>query len=200
MKRFIFTLTVLLFSGIGIYAQEGVIMPDKPKNGKYVDYSAKEKGFWAGVDLSSGATIHIDDSYQSSVTSDIHFVAGYRYNCYLQAGIGVGAKIYALQRDRIDAKYPNNRVSIPLYADVRGVIINPVGREVVPCWSFDIGYSFFDGFYMSPTIGIRVGGLERHHFLAGLSYVLQGAQLVRTGGSTAPGYLHSVELKLGYQF
>lgn len=202
MKKF-FLISAMLLCGFSfLKAQnlpEGVIMPDRPKTKAYVDYSWKESGFWAGLDLASGASVNVDPKYATAVTTDIHAVAGYRFNSFIMIGAGVGAKIYAPSGNRVDAKYPGNIVSIPVFFNARGVMIDPRSRVTLPCWSLDLGYSFFDGIYVSPMLGVRVGGGERHHFIAGLAYVLQGADL-RFGDAYQKGYLHSIQLKLAYQF
>ena len=202
MRR-IATFLTLVLSSLALCAQnlpDGVILPDKPNTEPYVDYSTKENGFWAGVDILNGTTLHIDKDYRTSVTSSVHAIAGYRFNSYAQIGLGLGVKIYGLQQDRIDPRHDGNIISVPFFFNARGVMMNPRSRVVLPCWSFDIGYAFFDGLYVSPTLGVRIGGLERHHFVAGVAYVLQGAEVARNNGTHAPGYLHSLQLKLGYQF
>ena len=203
MKKIITVVSSCLLFLCPLAAQnsmDGVIMPDKPDTKPYVDYSKKVSGFWAGVDVSSGASIHIDNAYKTSVTTNLNAVFGYRFNSFCQLGLGAGVKVYALQQDRIDPKNDGNIISVPVFFNVRGVMMNPRSREVVPCWSLDAGYAFFDGVYVAPTIGIRVGSLERHHFLAGVGYVLQGSEVCKTDGTHAPGYTHSIQLKLGYQF
>lgn len=202
MKKFIFIIAFLALSLFPLAAQnnmDGVIMPDRPDTKPYVDYSKSESGFWAGVDFSTGASVHIDHSYKTSVTSNVNAVLGYRFNSFLQLGVGAGVKIYDLQQDRIDPVH-GNIVSVPVFLNVRGVMMNPKSRGAVPCWGVDAGYAFFDGLYFAPTVGVRVGSLERHHFLAGVGYVLQGAETRKVDGTHAQGYLHSIQIKLGYQF
>ncbi|MCQ2153078.1 MAG: hypothetical protein MJY44_00680 [Bacteroidales bacterium] len=203
MKRVVSILSLLLFGCLFLGAQnlpEGVVMPDAPGTAPYVDYRSKVSGFWAGVDVGSGVSLNVDPAYKASVTADVHAVAGYRFNSFIMVGVGAGVKVYALPGSRVDAKYPGNIVSIPVFLNARGVMMNPRSRVVLPCWSMDAGYSFFDGVYVSPMLGIRVGSAERHHFVAGLAYVLQGAEVHTTVDGSAPGYVHSLQLKLGYQF
>ena len=170
---------------------EGVIMPDKPNYAPYVDYNQKESGFWAGLDLGAAVSLNVDQKKIPSVTSGLRAVAGYRFNSFIMIGAGAGVNVYALEGNRVDSKHSGNRLSFPVFFNARGVMMSPRSRVTLPCWSMDIGYSFLDGFYLSPMLGIRVGGTERNHFIAGLAYALQGADL-KVEGTTSPGFLHSV--------
>ena len=58
------------------------------------------------------------------------------------------------------------------------------------------GYGFSDsipeGFYASPTVGVRVGG-PRNNFIAGVTYIFQSVAAANTS-------YHAVGLRLGYEF
>ena len=62
----------------------------------------------------------------------------------------------------------------------------------VPWWSVDLGYSIPEGFYASPTVGVRVGG-PRNNFIAGVTYIFQSVAAAKTS-------YHAVGLRLGYEF
>lgn len=57
-------------------------------NKRYVDYTAKESGFWGAVELGGGLNLHIDGRYDSSVMTDLCLTGGYRFNKFIQAGVG----------------------------------------------------------------------------------------------------------------
>lgn len=179
---------------------EGVIMPGKPDRKPYVDYSVKKQGFWAAAELGAGPSIHITPGFKSSLATEVDLTGGYRFNQYCQVGLGVGVRYYLSASDRVDVKAPDRRTAFPIYANARGVMIDSHARGVVPYWSASAGYTVFDGVFFSPTIGIRVGTMERHHFLVGLSYVLQQTCVVKSDATRLDGVLNSVQLKLGYQF
>lgn len=203
MKKHLFTTAVILFlSTLLSFAgnNDEVIMPDMPKHKKYVDLSRQEKGFWCAVDLAAGPSLSLDKGHKPSWAGDALFTFGYRVNNFIQAGLGCGIRYYFEEGTRTNAKNLKP-VSIPLFANVRGVMMEPRGHVVVPFWSMNVGYAVFDGFYLSPTVGIRVGSMERSHFTAGIAYVLQGASTKNNDDSVkSNGILNSLQLKLGYQF
>ena len=175
-------------------------------NKRYVDYTAKESGFWGAVELGGGLNLHIDGRYDSSVMTDLCLTGGYRFNKFIQAGVGAGVRYYISGNDRVyvrDRKPdPDVKVSFPVYANFRGIFVDDHARSTVPYWSANVGYTINDGFSFAPTVGFRFGSLERNHFLLGLGYSLQCVSVLdKEAGS---GYknlvLNAVTLKLGYQF
>lgn len=70
------------------------------------------------------------------------------------------------------------------------------------------GYTINDGVFVSPTLGLRIGDRVRHHFLIGISYLGQDADLKAPALDSRPGlgdgherrFIHALRLRLGYQF
>ncbi len=180
-------------------------LPAAPES-RYRDYASSTKGFWAAAELAGGVSIDHDSAIKSTYPVDLHFTFGYRFSEYLQVGVGVGfrhyfdgkmARCYLNDKDECE----NYKWAFPIYANLRGLFLSGQSRSVVPYWSVEAGHAINDGFMASPTLGLRFGTMERHHFLLGLSYT---AQYTRLWGDAEPGYkfgcLHVLQLKLGYQF
>ena len=141
-------------------------------NGKpYVDYIALDKGFWAAVEVGSGVNIHITNDYKSSIPTELTFTGGYRYSKFFQIGAGIGVRYYFSGDDRVCVRNrkpkTDIKVAFPLFVNARGLIIDDRSRSTVPYWSANLGYTINDGFYFSPSIGLRMGSLNRNHFLIG---------------------------------
>lgn len=175
-------------------------------NKRYVDYTAKESGFWGAVELGGGLNLHIDGKYDSSVMTDLCLTGGYRFNKFIQAGVGAGVRYYISGNDRVyvrDRKPdPDVKVSFPVYANFRGIFVDDHARSTVPYWSANVGYTINDGFSFAPTVGFRFGSLERNHFLLGVGYSLQCVSVLdeEAGSGYKNLVLNAVTLKLGYQF
>jgi hypothetical protein len=82
-----------------------------------------------------------------------------------------------------------------LYADFRGNIISQQDRSLVPYWSFDIGAEIRNGFFFSPTIGVRIGE-GRSSFLVGLNYRYGSVKTWKDDNDMRSMFA----LKLGYEF
>lgn len=189
-----------------IEAGESDIVSLNNQNKRYVDYTAKESGFWGAVELGEGVNLHIDGRYDSSFMTDLCFTGGYRFNKFIQAGAGAGVRYYVSGNDRVyvrDGKPDSDvRISFPVYANFRGIFIDDHARTTVPYWSANVGYTINDGFSFAPTVGFRFGSLERNHFLAGVGYSLQCVNVL--DGESGTDYkniiLNALTIKLGYQF
>lgn len=181
-------------------------MPQAPRS-RYRDYTVAEKGFWAAVELGGGISLNHDSSVDMTAPIDLTCTFGYRFSEFLQVGVGAGFRCYVRNSHaRIEGsgnKYEDYGWAFPVYGNLRGVFISGQSRRVVPCWSVSVGHTFNDGFMVAPTLGLRFGSLERHHFLLGLGYTAQQTKLndpVEGGVSHRFGCLHLLQLKLGYQF
>ncbi len=190
-------------------------MPSAPES-RYRDYSSSTKGFWAAAELAGGLSIDHDSAIKATYPVDLHFTFGYRFSEFLQVGVGVGFRHYfdgKMARCYIDGKQEREdflagkckpedyQWAFPIYANVRGLFLSGQSRSVVPYWSVEAGHAINDGFMASPTLGLRIGDMERHHFLVGLSYTAQYTRLWgKADHSYKFGCLHVLQLKLGYQF
>jgi len=177
------------------------------KKEKYADYSKNQHGFWGAADLGLGWNPNINPDLDSSFPIELLLTIGYRFNKYIMIGAGGGFRYYiGCNSDRVEVKdgeiYEQGHWAFPVYFNARGIFFNDESRSAVPFWSANVGYTFFDGFYCSPTIGCRFGSTVRHHFLLGLSYTAQQTKLRGGGGPTdfSDGYVHTVSLKFGYEF
>ncbi len=189
---------------IGDNAEEPLM--SRNYNKKYIDYSAQETGFWCAVELGSGVNIHVDNKYDSSIMTDLCFTGGYQFNKFLQIGAGAGVRYYFSGNDRVYVRggKPNTdvRLSFPVYANVRGLIVDNKSRVTVPYWSANIGYTIKDGFSFAPSIGLRIGSMERYHFLVSVGYALQCASALNMGSDVDYHdiVLNALTLKVGFQF
>ena len=132
-------------------------------------------------------------SKSSGPIVQVDVIGGYRFNEFIKLGLGVSPRLLPM-----DSSYfpfdglGGGPVSLPVYLDVRGNIISQESRMAVPYWSMDLGYSIPEGFYASPTIGVRVGG-PRNNFIAGLTYIFQNVASWKESYS-------AIGLRLGYEF
>ncbi|MBO4447697.1 MAG: hypothetical protein J5764_06190 [Bacteroidales bacterium] len=186
------------------------VIPAVKDQSAYVDYSDKETGFWAAAEVGAGVAFDVVPGYGAPARFpiEIDLSAGYRFNPYIQVGGGVGvvpmiggARHY-YPFPNLDGEYvQKSPVYVPIFLCARGVMINPRSRSLVPYWSFNGGYAINGGAYLSPTVGLRIGSLERHHFLVGLSYVgLVGTDLISPIDEIFSTSTHAFMLKVGYQF
>lgn len=199
MKKLLLSSLCALAASLTLMAQVPTV-PSAPNvnKGKYTDYTIQEKGFWWGGELLTGV-LFSPWSYSKSIYAPLQaqVVLGYRFNEFIQIGGGIGFRYYF--NDDIAHDGFNTSIGIPLFVDARGLIISGQSRTVVPCWSFDLGYTIGDGMMASPMIGLRFGSGERHHFIAGLAYLAQMA-LVETDFGPYNRMMHGITLKLAYEF
>lgn len=156
------------------------------------DDNFEDRGFWWGGEVLAGA---IANELAVYAPIQAQVIAGYRFNEFFQIGAGVGVRYYATNAYRAS----RSGIAIPLFLDLRGAILSGDSRFVVPCWSLDFGYTFYDGLMLSPMIGLRLGESERHHFIVGIAYLGQRSNF-NVEGIALNGILHGAVLKLAYQF
>ncbi len=181
------------------------ITPEVGKSIRYTDFSESDKGYWASVDLGLGVAL---DKYNKNSTApalpiDLNVTMGYRFNEFLMIGIGGGVRYYAIQDDlRFNHEMDNEDFAwaFPLYGQLRGAFISGKSRSVVPYWQFSAGHTFNDGLMLQPVLGLRFGTETRHHFTLALSYTAQQGWKYQGVETLKNGYLHLMQLKLGYQF
>lgn len=190
MKKYIFIL-VALASCMQIHAQyRDVVLPEKPKQTGYRDYNSEESGFWCAFEADGGSSVMVDTPNMQYAGAS--FTGGYRINEFLRFGLGLGARVYV---HNADFRSTNNKVGIPLFANVRGNFMSAYDRGNVPFWSVNIGGITNEGFFANPTIGYSFGGI-RNNFLLGLSYTL-----VNFNDCNKTNRFYSYfGVKLGYEF
>ncbi len=194
MRKKIISAAVALFAAIscawGQNVPEGVILPPVGKDKELTNYNESETGFWISGQVNGGYSLFINDG--NSPYTEINVTGGYRMSQYLRFGVGFGGRFYFNS-----SHIRNNSIkwSFPIYANVRGNIIDDTYRTVVPYYSLDIGGAIQDGFFWRPTIGIRVGQ-RRSAFLLGISYMGQNIKYVDTKNK----YASFLGLTLGYEY
>lgn len=182
------TLAAAFFSAA--LAQQTVRLPEKPKQG-YTHHSDLDKGFWCSIEAEGGSSVFIEK--RNMQVGGARFTAGYRFNEYLKVGAGFGGRYYFNNNDV--RRKRDSGFTLPLYADLRGNFISQRNRDVVPYWNVSVGGAVWDGFFFSPTIGLRFGE-ERDSWLLGLSYSFNNIQAA-PGNSKEANFLL---LRVGYEF
>jgi hypothetical protein len=150
-----------------------VVVPETPKRAKYIDYASQDKGWWCSVEVMGGGSV--DVNYDPALYPlGISFINGYRFNQFIEIGIGLGFRYYIpstsiqnqtyyginglyepkhqqySQTDNSGNTYVGAPWSIPLFIDLRGNLISNDTRTVVPYWAFYFGYSF-SNYYLNGT-------------------------------------------------
>lgn len=144
--------------------------------------SGNKAGYKGFIDL--GYTFGVGDWGEDRMSfSTSH---GYQFNPYLFAGIGIGANYY----------FDSELFAIPIFAHIRA---NFIDNKVSPYVDFKIGYSpnlDFEGFYMSPSIGCKIGA-----FNVGVGYVMQKVKIVDDYYETLETInCGGISVKLGFEF
>ena len=153
-------------------------LPDVPNRGKYIDYPSQDKGLWFAVQ----ATPALGLGSAAGLWASADFIAGYRTGEFFKVGLGISPRVDGIAG-----------FALPLYLDLRGNIISQESRMAVPYWNIDAGWTFFEnGFYASPTVGVRVG-MPRNNLIAGLTYIFQHSAIPY-------GNFSAVGLRIGYEF
>ena len=181
MKKLMIIVTLLLcFAGMSFAQNTNITLPEKPKRAKYVDYSIKQTGWWCAAQLGGGFA-----TAKGSVFGQFDFVNGYRFSEFLKIGVGVSPRFF-VNGFRVGA--------IPIYAEARGNFISQEDTMFAFYWNADLGYAINGGFYASPGVGMKFGGI-RHNFLIGIHYAIEGQ---KPEVSDQP--MHLVGLRIGYEF
>ena len=82
-----------------------------------------------------------------------------------------------------------------LFVNAHGNILSDNIRRTIPYWSTNIGTSLPDGFFLTPSVGLRIGE-KRNAFLVSIGYTLRHLKVFPKHTSNYSGVL----LKLGYEF
>lgn len=190
MKNVLITVITLVAFHNVTSAQERVIhMPDSPK--KQMNIAEKDGGsFWCAIDIGGGSTAM--ENMKNVAMVGFSYVCGYRFSQYLKVGAGLGALYYPNSSNVRDTK---NHLAMPFFLNVRGNILSDDIRYTVPYWSFNIGTCIPDGFFLTPSVGLRIGE-KRNAFLVSVGYTLRHLKTYQECTSDYSGAL----LKLGYEF
>lgn len=186
--------TFLLFIALAMMPNllaQVVHLPNEARDTNYREFSLENSGFWCAIEGTASSSIVFN--HKNAQRAMGCFVCGYRLNEYLRLGLGVGINNYfngnsSLRGDKV-------AFTGPIYVDIRGQFVSQYTREIVPYWSLDLGTNIGDGFYLSPTIGMRIGQ-RRSAFLLGLNYSVGEIKSLPIYPST----ISFVGLKLGYEF
>ena len=198
MKHFIIIFSWMLSLSAALYAQDAdkVILPQKPHRAPYVDYTQRETGFWCALDLDAGSTVLLNHRNMQSV--QVTYTAGYRFNEYLKVGLGVGAKYYVNNNEA--RRGSSNCWTFPLLVNVRGNFFSQADRSMVPYWSVNVGSAINDGFFITPTLGLRFGE-QRNSWLLGISYSFNHINTDKlTAPATRVNSMSALLLHVGYEF
>lgn len=166
------------------------IMPKQPKRAKYTKYTEQETKYWYSAEASSG--ISLIYSERNIGLAQFNVTNGYRFNEYLKVGLGIGFRYYIVNGRQ---RKSSNPWVFPIYLDVRGNFQSQEVRRIVPYWSLDTGATIRDGFFVSPTLGLRFGG-KRSNILLGVSYTGQSMDTKDKHND----FLNFVSVKMGYEF
>lgn len=188
MKKCILLCCAMLLA-CSSFAQDRVIrMPQE--SAKSNNIAEKNTGYWCSIELNGGATLM--ENRHNVALVNLEFTNGYRFSQWLKVGGGIGVMYYPNNNNVRDTE---NHLSMPIFLNARGVMLSDEIRRTVPYWSVNIGTSFPDGFFLTPTIGLRIGE-KRSAFLVGLSYTLRHLK-------TPPGSISNYSgamVKIGYEF
>lgn len=187
-KLTLFCLTLAVHSTI--FAQERVIrMPEAPS--KTINIAEEDRGsFWCAIEAGGGSTAM--ENKKNVAMLGTTFTGGYRINQYIKVGAGLGVLYYPNSKNVRDTK---SHLAMPLFLNARGNILSDETRHMVPYWSVNIGTSIPDGFFMTPSVGLRIGE-KRNAFLVSIGYTLRHLRSYPKCTSDYSGAL----LKLGYEF
>lgn len=190
MKKLFLILLSVTTICLSSIAQD-VKLPERPKRSSYIDYSECDKGFWCAIETEAGSSIAF--KHKNVQAASLTYTAGYRISEFLKLGVGIGGRYYFNNNE--DVRDTDIDWAFPIFANFRGNIISQEIRSMVPYWSLNIGGVIRDGFYLSPTIGLRFGE-NRNSWLIGISYGLH--QLKVFPDDTE--FKNFISLKIGYEF
>lgn len=194
MKKLLLVLmlSVSLLASAQQTGSRNVKMPTESNLGtNQKDYAELSAGFFCVGQVSTAYTLN--DKPGKFGFSDLAGIAGYRFNDYFRAGVGIGVRYYY---NVGDIRRMSHKFGMPLFLDLRGNFIPNDYRDVVPFWSVDLGATFPDGVMFRPSIGVRVGQ-PRSAFVASLGYV---GQKIRCYQGIKDDFTSGISLTLGYEF
>lgn len=189
MKKGLLLVAMFLFITNAIAQDRVISMPEPPsKNQNIADEDAVN--YWCAFEAGGGSTAM--ENMKNVAMAGASFVGGYRFNQYLKVGAGLGVLYYPNNSNVRDTK---NHLAMPLFVNARGNVLTDDIRRTVPYWSINIGTTFPDGFFLTPSVGLRIGE-KRNAFLVSVGYTLRHMKSYPENTESYSGAL----LKLGYEF
>ena len=189
MKSILIVAMMLVASGNACSQERVIKMPEQPK--KSFNIAEEDVSYWCAIELGGGSTTM--ENKKNVAMLGASYVGGYRFNQYLKVGAGLGILYYPNNSNVRDTK---NHLAMPLFLNIRGNMLSDEIRRTIPYWSVNIGTTLPDGFFMTPTVGLRIGE-KRNAFLVGVSYTIRH---LKTAPSYSTDNYSGVLLKLGYEF
>ncbi|MDR2890939.1 MAG: hypothetical protein LBV18_04975 [Alistipes sp.] len=199
----------LEYSQFDYYKLEQGREPKYKEQRRYVSFEDRTgRAYFFAAELSGAATIEQD--LKPAVPIQLSVVNGIRLGQFLQVGVGVGVRYYAsngnvryyeeiVGGDQV-VQHEYSPWAFPIYASLRGNFISHDGRNLVPYWSLDAGYTLGDKqFYVSPTLGVSIGGY-RNNVLVGVFYMGQFMKEPFGTSLKENSMLDGLGLKVGFQF
>jgi len=157
-----------------------------------IDFSEStlKTGYKGYVDLGYG--IGVGDFDEGRI--EFSTTHGYQILPYLYTGVGVGFNYF----------HGAESYNIPIFADFRGSYPVPDSR-LAPFIDMRLGYSAgdIDGFYFSPSVGIRIATSEKCGLNIGLGYEMQKCDVYYLwdyGVIEDTGNAGALTIKLGLDF
>ena len=204
MKKTVLTF-LLLFALGQVFAQRQVRLPERPNNRPaYVDHSELDNGFWCAVEATGGTSFLLKDGVDDAQRVGFSVVGGYMVNEFLKLGLGMGGNCYVNNNDQL--RSTSIKWTMPVYIDLRGNLLSQEVRNFVPYWSLDIGGAVRDGFFFSPTIGMKFGE-KRDSWLLGFNCCIQQIKnwtdknkQFSPHGKETPEMTSIFSIKVGYEF
>lgn len=202
----------LEYSRFDYYKIEQGKEPKYKDQRRYVSFEDRPNRLhFFAAELSAGATI--EQGLKPAVPLQLSVVNGIRLGQFLQVGVGVGVRYYASNGNvryyysdtaagdtEAGEKKQYSPWAFPIYADLRGNFISHDGRNLVPYWSLDAGYTLGDkSFYVSPTLGVSIGGY-RNNVLVGVFYMGQFMKDPFATDIRKNSMLDGLGVKVGFQF
>ena len=196
MKKLIALAIMFLMITISSVAQENKVkrMPGVAELPQRENLALDENPFWISAEAIGGYSLRIGAHNLGMAEVDVS--AGYRFNEFLKAGIGLGPRFYF---DQQYLRYTNARWSMPLFLTARGNIISQQYRQATPWWGLEIGGAIKDGFMLRPTIGLKFGEF-RHNFTIGVSYMGQNMKGYTNDFRLKNRFVSMICLRIGYEY
>ena len=144
-----------LFFACLLFATSAFSQTDKAQSDSYLN-----TGYKGMVDIGYG----IGTSKWGTGRIELATTHGYHFFPFLYAGVGIGANYY----------HDRKAWSIPVFANIRGYL--PLSDpQLSPFADIRVGYSVadIDGFYFSPSIGLRYGVNEQYGLAFSIGYEIQ---------------------------
>lgn len=191
MKKTLILFCMIAMSSVAMAQYRDVKLPPETPRSRYHDSDLANKGFWSAAEFAGGSTLSAE--FPCAQHLQLTWTVGYRFNQYIRIGAGLGGRVYVNNGSKLRAS--NTDWSAPFFANARGNFMAQEDRGFSPYWSMNVGYVVKDGFFMSPTLGLRFGSM-RSDFLLGVTYSLNMID-------NLPGvdnYTHSLMLTLGYEY